>query len=83
VDWRLENKISARRIATGRACDANASPFLGRIGGDSISRFGAEFKTAFQDMEDAQVVLQSYRPVAYFTRTLAIPNIRLSDWRPE
>jgi hypothetical protein len=83
ADWRLENKLTAQRIATGRTCDANAAPYLGRINGDSISRFGAEFKTPPLDAYDEQVVLQTYRPVAYFTRKLVTPKIRLSDWKPE
>ena len=58
------------------------APYFGRINGDSISRFrpppGVDALA-----KDEQVMVRSFWPEAHFTRRLVIPDLRLSDWRPE
>lgn len=92
----LENPRTGKRAnANNPGCGLNYSPYYsGHIFGDSMNRFHADF--FFRDpsgqiqypvdesqLKDARVVIQVYQPLAHFTRQVVIPDIRLSDWRPE
>jgi hypothetical protein len=69
--------------AQSPGCRSDYAPYFGRVNGDSISRFAREFPFAGSELKDARVVVKAYQPEAHFTRQVVIPNIRLSDWRPE
>jgi hypothetical protein len=82
VTLSLEYNGTVQRPTQGSSgCRSDYAPYFGRINGDSISRFARELP--FVGSEDARVVVKAYRPEAHFTRQVVIPNIRLSDWRPE
>jgi hypothetical protein len=72
-------------------CQPNYAPYVGRLT-DSIGRFGTRFPmrdssglpiAAESLMKNARMVIQAYRPEAYFTRQVVVTDIRLSDWRAE
>jgi hypothetical protein len=65
------------------ACGRDYAPYVDHVEGDSISRFARELPIMESQWKDAQVVLTAYHAAAHFTRQVVIPNIRLSDWRPE
>jgi hypothetical protein len=64
-------------------CGSDYAPYVDHTDGDSISRFASELPVLGPQLKDARVVITSYHPTAHFTRQVVIPNIRLSDWRPE
>jgi len=67
----------------GAGCRSGYAPYFGRVNGDSISRFARDFPFVGSQLKDARVVIKAYRPEAHFTRQVVIPDVRLSDWRPE
>ncbi|HEY6454384.1 MAG TPA: hypothetical protein VIY90_03780 [Steroidobacteraceae bacterium] len=87
----LENPVNGRRNPQTPYCEPDYAPLSLHIHPDAISHFGAEIK--FQDLHqlaiypvdgsqltDARVRLQSYEPIAHFTRHLVIHDLRLGDW---
>jgi hypothetical protein len=73
---------TVQTFAPGDECESEYTPFFGRVNGDSISRFARELYVIGTELEDARVVFAVYQSTS-FTRQVVIPNIRLSDWRPE
>jgi hypothetical protein len=65
------------------ACGSDHAPYVDHVEGDSISRFARELPIMESQRKNARVVLSAYHPEAHFTRQVVIPDIRLSDWRPE
>ncbi|MGH9574542.1 MAG: hypothetical protein ACRD40_13560 [Candidatus Acidiferrales bacterium] len=43
----------------------------------------AKYPVDGSQLSDSRVVIRVYEPVDHFTRTLAIPNIRLGDWEAQ
>jgi hypothetical protein len=88
VTLSLESNGASQGATQGSGCASDYAPYFGRVNGDSISRFFREFpfpgsQLAGSELKDARVFVKAYRLVAHFTRQVVIPNIRLSDWRPE
>jgi hypothetical protein len=83
VTLTLEYNGTAPRSVQGSGCGSVYAPYFGHVNGDSISRFARELPFVGSQLKDAQVVITPYHPEAHFTRHALIPNIRLSDWRPE
>jgi hypothetical protein len=90
----LQNPVTGQRNTETSDCNPDYGPYLGRLGGDTMFRFGANFP--FRDarglvrysvdqsqLKDANVVFRAYWPEAHFTRQVIVPSVRLSDWRPE
>lgn len=65
------------------ACGSDYAPYVDHVSGDSISRLATELPIDGLLLKNAQVVVTAYHPAAHFTRQVVIPDIRLSDWRPE
>jgi hypothetical protein len=67
------------------APSAGYAPYFGRLNGDSMNRFSASlpFQGEESQLKDDRVVFRVYRPLSHFTRQVAIPDIRLSDWRAQ
>ena len=42
----------------------------------------AKYPVDGSQLQDARAVIRVYRAAEHFTRTLVIPDIRLSDWSP-
>ena len=90
VSWFLESETGKRFVQVPQ-CDQGYSPYVGRLS-DSLSRFGTIFPFRAPLVEDlyypvnesqlqkARVVIQTYRPVAHFTRQVVIPDLKMSDW---
>ncbi len=87
----LENPTNGMRNPENLYCDPDYAPYVVHIFPDSMSQFGSGVK--FRDLQglakypvdnsqlgEARVILESYRPVAHFTRRLVIPDIRLNGW---
>jgi hypothetical protein len=90
----LENLHTGQRNPEIADCNPDYGPYLGRLGGDTMIRFGASFP--FRDagglvrypvdqsqLKDAHLVFRAYWPEAHFTRQVVISNVRLSDFRAE
>jgi len=91
VSVTLENPVNGRRNPEQWNCHPDYAPYRTHPYPDAIAQLGAD--PPFRDVDgltqypvdasqlpDAQVNLKSYRPKAYFTRRLVIPQIRLSEW---
>jgi hypothetical protein len=84
VTLSLEYNGTGQRPTQGSSgCRSDYAPYFGRVNGDSISRFARELPVMGSQLKDAQMVFTAYHPEVHFTRQVVIPNIRLSDWRPE
>jgi hypothetical protein len=82
--WTLEDKRSGEQTVHRTGCEADDSPYVGHVVGDSISRLAREFPLMnSQQLSAAQLVVKVYRPEAHFTSQVLIRDTRLSDWRPE
>ena len=86
----LENPLNGRRNPPAGGCAPDYTPYPTHVYPDALSQFG--FGIPFRDPQrlarypvdgvqlgQAKVILQSYRPVAHFTRQLVIADIRLGD----
>jgi hypothetical protein len=82
VTLSLEYNGTAQGPVQESGCGSDYAPYFGRVNGDSIGRFARELPFV-GSLKDAQVVFTTYHPETHFTRKVVIPNIRLSDWRPE
>jgi hypothetical protein len=90
----LENPRNGQRNPETSGCSPDYGPYLGRLGGDTMTRFGASLP--FRDagglvnylvdrsqLKDARVVFRAYCPESHFTRQVVLSDVRLSDWRAE
>ena len=87
----LENPASGERNPAVGSCDPDYTPFAAHIYPDALSQlqFGIPFRdrrglTRYpvdaEQIGDARLIVQTYRPAAHFTRRLLIPEIRLGEW---
>jgi hypothetical protein len=87
----LENPGSGERNPPVGSCDPDYTPFAAHVYPDALSQFA--FEIPFRDRRglttypvdgeqigDARLLVQTYRPAAHFTRRLLIPEIRVGEW---
>jgi hypothetical protein len=88
----LEHVPTRQRNPQRFGCDADYAPYRDwQVIPDGLARFGGNLP--FRDpnglpkypvngskLAESRVIMQIYRAADHFTRTLVIPEIRLSDW---
>jgi len=90
----LENKASGQRNPARSSCHGDYSPYTGWYFGDNLAHFGAnipfrdssglaKFPVDGPQLPQSRVVIRVYQPEDHFTRSLAIPGIRLRDWEAQ
>lgn len=88
----LENPATGQRNPSIHGCRDNYSPWFGRYKPLNTTSFmGANmpfrdpsglihYPVNASQLRNSAVMLRSYHPIAYFTRTLVIPNVLLSNF---
>ena len=90
----LENSATGARNPTRPVCRSEYEAYRVPPMPDALGHFVANlpFRDALglakypvdgTQLADSRVVIRVYEPVDHFTRTLAIPNIRLGDWEAQ
>jgi hypothetical protein len=76
-------------------CFSSYEPWFGHVEGDSMTRFDRtlhyfDYPADFPrhpvnqtEIQDADVMIRIYRPLAHFERKLVIPELKMSDWVTE
>jgi hypothetical protein len=83
--WFLESTRTAQRNSESMTPFAGYVPWFGRIDGDSMNHVSGilPYQGDESQLKGDRVVFRVYRPLSHFTRQVAIPDIRLSDWKAE
>ena len=88
----LEHVPTGQRNPQRFGCDADYAPYRDwQVIPDGLARFGgnlpfrdpnglAKYPVNGSKLAESRVIMQIYRAADHFTRTLVIPEIRLSDW---
>ena len=74
MGWQVDGRSTGNNPVDVDFCRADYAPFA-TWPGDLLKR------SSFAVPGGQQIAALAYRPVAHFTRTLTIPDIRLSDWK--
>ncbi len=86
----LENAATGQRNPAHSACKSNYSPFV-RSWVDAMTWYGtnspfrdpagmAHYPVDALQLRDTRLVVRVYRPEDHFTRRVAVPSVRLSEW---
>jgi hypothetical protein len=90
----LENASTGGRNPARSYCQSDYSPYGSHPLPDGFARFGtnllfrdpsglAKFPVDGPQLPDSHVVIRVYEPEDHFTRSLVIPQIKLSDWEAQ
>jgi hypothetical protein len=90
----LENQATGQRNPARSSCLGDYSPYSGWYTGDNMAHFGAnipfrdssglaKFPVDGPQLPQSRVVIRVYEPEDHFTRSLAIPEIRLKEWEAQ
>lgn len=89
----LENPSRGTRNPEGFGCYAEYSPYSARPLDDAFARFtiGVSFRDPHglakypvdgPQLGQSRLVIRLYEPLAHFTRSVVIPQLKLGDWQP-
>jgi hypothetical protein len=89
----LENPSRGTQNPEGFGCFADYTPYSARPLDDAFTRFVV--RVSFRDphglakypvdgpqLPQSRVVIRIYEPLAHFTRSVVIPQLKLGDWQP-
>ena len=87
----LENPENGRHNGENRACEPDYAPYRMHLYPAAVSHFGGgvrfgdskgsvKFLVDGTQLTHARVTVKSYEPVAHFTRSLTITDLRPADW---
>jgi hypothetical protein len=90
----LENTITGQKNPVSRQCSANYTPYtayeLYPVMPPTVYRQRvrdpqglAKYSVDASQLANARIFMETYKPVAHFTRQLIIPEMRLGDWEEE
>jgi hypothetical protein len=90
----LENEGTGQRNPARSSCHGDYSPYSGWYFGDNMAHFGANilfrdasglarFPVDGPQLPNSRIVIRVYEPEDHFTRSLAIPQIKLRDWEAQ
>jgi len=90
VSITLEHPTTGQRNPPTGACDPDYSPYPAHFYPDALSQFGfavpfrdrqrlAQYPVGGSQLGESTLIVKSYRPVAHFTRRLAVADIRLDE----
>jgi hypothetical protein len=89
----LENPSQATQNPQRFACNPDYSPYSAKPLPDAFTRFGAtipfrdpsglaKYPVDGPQLSSSRVVVRVYEPLAHFTRSLVISQLKLGDWTP-
>jgi hypothetical protein len=90
----LESMRSGAQNPSRSSCLSDYGPFYEHPVPDDMARFGtslpfrdptglAKYPVDGSQLAQSRVVIRTYQPEDHFTRTLVIPNAKLSDWEAQ